>query len=186
MRAVFPVFFKNMNGNMKKGLTLIALLSAALAVKSAYGYHMQAKERIFAAAEELMALQTAAARSTEIKMLIKKNEEKLLELEKGILNKGTPAIGAAELQEAFKGYTAKRGIVITSEKPLPHIEDGVYMKVPVEFQFKAALPQFKELMNEIQASPVALGVRSIRLKSNGRQSAGSLDVSLVVEGAMRK
>lgn len=184
-------FFKNIEPAIKKnrraliGIAAICVLSALLAVKGFHSRHLIKKAEIEARAETYRKTSAAVLREDEAGKLKISADKKIAELEKGLLNADSPSIGAALLQEAFKSYTVKKGIAVSSERALPFNEKDGYKKIPVEFQFKANPEELKGLLYDIKSSPLIMGVRSLRLKSSGRGGPERLNVSLVLEGVIR-
>lgn len=172
------------NRRLAFGFAAIFVLSALLAIRALHAEHAVRKAELEARAEAYMIDAPALLTSEQAEKTRRAAEEKLWEMEKGLLGADNPAIGAALLQESFKSYTSRKGISVSSERALPSSEKGGYKRIPVEFQFKASLEDLKGLMEDIKASPTVMGVRSIRVKSPERGS-GRLDVSLVLEGAMK-
>lgn len=169
---------------MLRLVILAGLFMAALAAVAGYRYHLGAQEEIDFKKEQYSAFASLAAREGELTKGKEASLEMISALEKGLLNADTPAMGAVLMQEAFKTYSIKKGIRIMSERALPAAESGVYMKVPVEFQFKAGVAELKDLLLDIRSGPILMGVKAVKIRSLS-QGPG-LDVSLVVEGAIKK
>lgn len=108
-----------------------------------------------------------------------------MEAEKRLISGKEADTGVAALQQAFKACSVRNGIFIASGRALPVVKQGSYLKIPMEFQFRADVPQLKELLSDMQSSPVMIGMKGVKIKSRGA-SDGRLDVSMVVEGAMKK
>ena len=172
------------NRRLAAGVAVIFVLFALLAIRELRGEHALRKAELEAMAEASRIDPSALLTGEQAEKMRRAAEEKLWEMEKGLLGADNPAIGAALLQESFKSYTSRKGISVSSERALPSSGKGGYKRIPVEFQFKASLEELKGLMEDIKASPTVMGVRSVRVKSPERGS-GRLDVSLVLEGAMR-
>ena len=173
------------NRRLTAGAAVIFALSALLAIDALRGTHMEKKAGIAARAAAYASGPEASLRGPQAERLMGSAEERIMEMEKGLLGASNPAVGAALLQEAFKSFASKKGIAVASERALPASGQGVYRKVPVEFQFKANLEELKGLLDDVSASKTVMGVRSVRVKSPER-GAGRFDVSLVLEGAIRR
>ncbi len=148
-------------------------------------YHLGAQEEIALKAEQYAVFSSLISRKDDI---LKRKEaafEMIGSLEKGLLKAESPSMGAVMLEEAFKAFSARRGIKIVSEKALPPAEALAYIKVPVEFQLKAGTSGLKDLLLDIRSAPVLMGIRMMRIRSSGLSSSG-LDVTLVIEGAIKK
>lgn len=175
-----------MNRRIAVGIAVICVLSALLALKGLHSQHIARKAEIEARAQTYRRASAVLLRGTQVEKLKRSAEEKIADMEKGLLDADNPSIGAALLQEAFKSYTVKKGIAVSSERALPFSEKGGYRLVPVEFQFRANLEEFKGLLFDIKSSPLVMGVKSVRIKSSGRGGPERFDVSLVLEGAIRR
>lgn len=173
------------NRRLAAGVAVIFALCAFLAIEALHGRHIARKAEIAARAAAYASGPEASLRGPQAERLMKSTEERIMEMEKGLLGASNPAVGAALLQEAFKSFASKKGIAVASQRALPAGENGGYRKVPVEFQFKANLGELKGLLDDISASKTVMGVRSVRVKSPDR-GAGRFDVSLVLEGAIRR
>lgn len=163
---------------------LSGLFMAALAAVAGYRYHLGAQEEIESKKEQYSAFASLATREDELTKGKEASLKTISALEKGLLNAETPAMGAVLMQEAFKTYSKNKGIRVASQRALPATGSGVYVKVPVEFQFKAGVQELKDLLLDIRSGPLLMGVRAIKIRSLN-QGPG-LDVSLVVEGAIKK
>jgi hypothetical protein len=108
-----------------------------------------------------------------------------MEAEKRIISGKKADAGVAALQEAFRACSVRNGIFVASGRALPAMKQGSNLKIPMEFQFRADVPQLKELLSDMQSSPVLMGMKGVKIKSRG-VSDGRLDVSMVIEGAMKK
>ncbi len=183
-----------MPGNMPSGIgrtraALYMLAAAALsflAAGSVYEHYSGMKEETALRSGELLAWSDLVDRAHGIEELLAEKKEELQRLEEGLLVGRTPSLGAAHLQSAFREHSSRRGIRIGSERALGAVDMGRYAGIPVEFRFRAGISELKELLSDIDDSKVAMGVRSIRIRSRGERAPGVLDVSLVVEGIMRK
>lgn len=166
-------------------LAVVFLLSLLL-IRAGYSYHVATMSEIEARVGDYEAAISMVGMEEELKKRKESGEKRLMELEKGLLKADKPSTGAAMLQEAFKALTVKKGITVASEKALPHSEQGIYVRVPVEFQLRAGLPQLKDLLYEMSGSAYIMGVKKIRIKKAGQGGPGALDVTLTVEGAYKK
>lgn len=104
-------------------------------------------------------------------------------LSKKILLAKKPEQAADELHNAFKAMADMHGISIISEKPLPTSVENGLVRVPMEFRFKAALEQVNGLVQDIQSSPIIVGVRNLRI-SAAAEDPGLLDIEMVVEAVI--
>ncbi|MBW7956979.1 MAG: hypothetical protein H3C68_03720 [Deltaproteobacteria bacterium] len=164
---------------------LAASLIAFLAAGSVYKYYSGMKEEARLRSGELVIWADLVDRADELEELVEKKRGELQRLEEGLLP-GTTSLGAAHLQSAFRDYSARSGIRIISERALKYVDRGRYVGVPVEFRFRAGISELKELLSDMKGSRLAMGVRSVRIRSRGEREPGRLDVSLVVEGVIRK
>jgi hypothetical protein len=174
------------NRKLAPAFAIIVVLASLLAARAVYNYHMAVLEEIASSADRYAAFQSMLERAGELRGLQEANELKLRALEGGLLSADTPPIAAAKLQEAFKALVSKKNIAVISERALPAVNADRYARVPVEFQVKAGMSEIKDLLYEIQASSVLMGVRSLRVKAADAGGPGSLDVTIVVEGAIMK
>lgn len=171
------------NRRVFSGLVIIGVLCCLLILKWGYGYHVAIREEIATQRERYVAYAAILERSGEMAGFEKSAERHIGELEKGLLKAGKPSMAVAEMGEAFKKLSSKKGITVNFEKALAFAEEEGYVRIPVEFQFKAEMSRLKELLYDLEASPLLMGIRSVRLKSKGDEK---LEVSMVVEGAIRK
>jgi hypothetical protein len=178
--------FARANRKLAPAFALIIVLVSLLVARAAYNYHTAVLGEIAVSADRYAAFQSMLERADELRGLQEANERKLRDLEGGLLSADKPSIAAAKLQEAFKALVSKKKISVTSERALPAVYADRYARVPVEFQVKAGMSELKDLLYEVQASPVLMGVKSLRIKSTESGGPGSLDVTIVVEGAIVK
>jgi Tfp pilus assembly protein PilO len=187
MRSLVRVVISAVEANRRllPAFVVIVILAALLIGRSGYRYHLSALEEIASTAERYEAFQSVLDRAGDFEKLRKKDDERVREFERGLLGADKPSTGAAKLHEAFKELASKRGVAISSVRPLSAVYTESYAKVGVEFLVKGRLVELKDLLYDMQASPVLMGVRSIRIKSDAEGSP-SLDATIVVEGAIRK
>ncbi len=174
------------NPRIFPGMVIIGVLVILLVLRFGYARHRENLEEIAAYREALKASSLMLARSDGIKTRIEAGEKDLKALEKGLLKARGPSMAAAELQEAFKRLTTGRDITIRSENVLGFEDAGQYMKIPVEFHLKTALSELTRLLYEIEASPLVMGVRSMHITVPYSRESGDINVTLVLEGAIRK
>lgn len=163
----------------------ILSLSAILFGKVVYNFHSSVVEKTALRSEELAAFKDLTARLDEFQRQKIDGEAMLMEAEKKLIAGGKADAGVAVLQEAFRACSVRNGISIASGRALPAVKQGSYLKIPMEFQFRADVLQLKELLSDMQSSPVLMGMKGIRIKSRGTSEPGRLDVSMVVEAAMK-
>lgn len=162
------------------------VLAAILFGKLIYTFHAGAAQEAALKKEELAAYASLTARFGELRKLRMDGEEKLMEAEKRLIPGKKADAGVAMLQEAFRACSGRGGISIASGRALPAVAKGSYLMIPMEFQFRADVLQLKELLSGMQTSPVLMGMKGIKIKSRGASEPGRLDVSMVVEGVMKK
>lgn len=174
------------NKRILPGVIVIALLMGLLLFRWGYRRHMAAIDEI-ATLEDLYSSSIAMMeRGGDVSRLKARSEARIKERENGLLKAAKPSVAAAELVESFKALSSRKGMVIASQRGLPVSDKAGYITVPVEFQFKTGLTQLKNLLYEIQSSPVLLGVRELKIKVPEQNDNGRLDVRLVVVGAIKK
>lgn len=161
-------------------------LGAILFGKLIYTLHASAAQEAALKKEELAAYSSMIARLGEFQKLKADGEIKLMEAEKRLIPGKKSDAGVAVLQEAFRACSGRNGILVASGRALPTVKQGSYLKIPMEFQFRADVRQLKELLSDMHSSPVLMGMRGVKIKSRGASDPGRLDVSMVVEGAMKK
>lgn len=163
----------------------VLVVSAILFGKLVYTFHSSASEKAALEAESLAAYRDMTARIEEIRRQKDEKKAMLMEAEKKLIAGGKPDSGVAVLQDAFRACSARNGIQIASNRALPAVKEGSYLKIPMEFQFRADVLQLKELLSDMQSSPVLMGMKGVKIKSRGASEPGRLDVSMVVEAAMK-
>ncbi len=173
------------NRRILPGIALIGALVIMLCLKWGYTHHQNSLDEIEAYRESLQASTSIVARGAEIKKLIGYQNKRIKTLEKGLLSAGRPAMAAAELQEAFKKLLLRKNITVTSENVLNSEENGDYTIIPVEFHLKAELGQLTRLLYDVRASRLLIGVRSMNIKAPYSKEQAKLNVSLIIEGAMK-
>ncbi|CAG1064997.1 hypothetical protein BAC1_00570 [uncultured bacterium] len=161
-------------------------LAAILLGKLIYNFHSNSAEEAELKKEELALYSSLTERLGELERLKTDGETKLMEAEKRLIAGKKPDAGVAVLQEAFRACSTRNGISIASGRALPALKQGSYLRIPMEFQFRADVMQLKELLSDMQTSPVMMGMKGIKIKSRGASDPGRLDVSMVVESAMKK
>jgi len=162
------------------------LLAAILLGKLIYNFHSSAAEEAELKKEELTLYASLTGRLGELERLKKDGEAKLMEAENRLIAVKKSDAAVAVLQDAFRSCSVRNGISIASGRALPALKQGSYLRIPMEFQFRADVLQLKELLSDMQASPVLMGMKGIKIKSRGASDPGRLDVSMVVESAMKK
>lgn len=173
------------NRKLLPGIVIIGVLAVLLILRAGYNYHQGMHQEISSYEELLRNSSMILARGESLEERLSVGIKMAGTLEKGLLGAVQPSIGAAELQEEFKNYSSRRQIVITSETALSFEEAGDYIKIPVEFRFKAELWRLSDLLYDIQASPLLMGVKKLRIRSPEEREPTMLTVTIVVEGAIR-
>lgn len=175
--------------NGKRGLFLISMFMLALAAilsgKLIYNFHSSSVEEAALKTGELAMYRELTARLAELEEEKIEKGRALMEAEKRLIKGNEADAAVAVLQEAFRACSIRSGISIASNRALPAVKTGSYVKVPMEFQFRADVVQLKELLSGMQASTVLMGMKGVKIKSRGASEPGRLDVSMVVESAMK-
>ena len=174
------------NRRIIPGIAVICVLVVLLIIKAGYDYHKATLDEIATYEDLLERSSLVLARGDNVGKLIDDARLGISKLEKGLLKADKPSIGAAKLQEAVKKMSSQKKITIKSENALNFEEAGAYVKVPVEFHFKAKLSQLNDLLYEIRSSPLLMGVSSMRIKAADQTDPSRLNVALVVVGAFKK
>src|SRR3972149_1718254 len=165
---------------------IIDLLATLLVWRAGHSYHMTAAEEMDSRAKQCSSLRSMVDRSDELKALNGSYGERVMAMEAGLLAADRPATGAARLQEAFAALASKKGVAIVSQRALAAIPADYYIRVPVEFRVTTGLAELKELLYELRGSSVLMGASYIRIKAAEHGAPARLDVTLVVEGAIRR
>jgi len=173
------------NRRIIPGFVAIGVLVLLLVLKWGYARHQDFQEEISTYREALQTSSLMLARTDDIKERIENQRKGLKGLEKGLLKAPRPSMAAAELQEAFKKLIKGKDITIRSQNVLGFEEAGKYVKIPVEFHLNADLRQFARLLYEIERSPLVMGVRSMHVTVPYSGEKSKINVTLVVEGAIR-
>ncbi|MBI5885123.1 MAG: hypothetical protein HZB85_00865 [Deltaproteobacteria bacterium] len=184
MRTVSRLFEKNRR--LSAGIALIIILASLILIRAGYRYHLSVRQEIETKAELYSISAAFLSDSSGVEELLRSAEKKADTFEKGLLAAERPPVAAAKLQKAFREISKKRGVVVSSERMLPFSEEGVYLKIPVEFQFRAEMYQVKDMMYDIISSPMVIGVRRLKLRPEDSRNPIMLDVVMTVEGAMKK
>ncbi len=168
---------------MLPGISIVFFLAALLIIKYGYHYHLAVQDEIEAKKALYAASIAMAPEENELEDILKAAESRVGALEKGLLDAKRAPVGAAMLQRAVREMSLRRGITIKSEKALQTIESGSYVKIPIEVQFAADTTQIKNLLYDMLSSPLIMGIKSLRIKSNNERR---LELVLTIEGAIRK
>lgn len=168
------------------GAVIILMLLAALAARWAYNYHAALREEINTSVEIYRSASAMLASEGRIKNGLKSARIRLGQMERGLLRAKKPPVGAASLQELFKAMAKRRGITISSARPLSFGKGGAYINIPVEFHFMTGIGELKSLLYDIRSSRLIMGVKYIRIKSADKNKTGKLDTTLRLEGLMKK
>lgn len=180
--ARLPQSFKG--GRNALGLAAACVLASFLLLLAGHRHHNQVTGEIEAKAESYRAALELFQKGQESGKTGKAAEEELMEMEKGLIQAGNPSFGAAILQESFEAYAGKMGISVSSGRAMQPVEKGRYSRIPVEFKFRTDTARLKGLVEEIQGSPLVMGIRSVKVKRD--EKGPGLEVLMVVEGAVRK
>ncbi len=173
------------NRRIVPGLLAIGVLVLLLVLKWGYAHHQESLAEIEAYREALQTSRVMLARTDDIKKRIEARKKGLSALEKGLLKAKSPAMAAAELQEAFKHLIAGKNITIRSESVLSFEELGDYTRIPVEFHLSTDLRQLARLLYDIETSPLVMGVRSMHVAVPYSGDKAMVNVTLVLEGGIK-
>lgn len=186
MRSIISAITSQVEKNPRllPAFLIIAVLCGLLIAREGFQYHAAAKEEIALNAERYEAFRSVLDRAGDLGKLQKNDTERVREFENGLLGADKPATGAAKLHEAFKTLAMKRGVSISSVRPLTPVYTDSYAKVPVEFEVKGTLSNIKDLLYDVRTSPVLMGVKSLKVRAD-QEGTIVLDATIVVEGAIK-
>ncbi|MFQ5901324.1 MAG: type II secretion system protein GspM [Thermodesulfobacteriota bacterium] len=168
------------------GIAVAVILFVLVVARYSYEGHLLAKEEIETKKELYTVSLGIVSEKDSIQNKLEYLDSRLKGLNAGVLTADTIPVAAAELQRLIKEMAKERGIKMSSEKVLPSIESGEFVKVPVEFQFKSMLPGLKGLIYDIESSSLILGIPKIKLKAPEFKKQNENKVTLVVEGVMKR
>lgn len=182
MKSFIEYFLKAASENKRFafGFAFVVLLFGLIVIKAIYNFHTAVHEEIKIKKENLVLLASSVQQGARGDN--EKEMKHLSTLEDGLVEADKPSIAAALLQIKFKSAATKNNVTITSERPLKHHVAGVYVMVPIEFALKTGLPGLKGLLSDLRSFDPATGIESISIKTS---DGGILDVTLVIQGAMR-
>lgn len=169
------------NRRLFYGLLAILVLIMLITSREVYELHNTAQNEIRIKVESILLMNSALERNEGSGS---PNLEKLTEFEKErLLAADKPSIAAAKLQKSFKSMSLKNNVRVLSERPLKPVESGEYLKIPIEYQIKAGLPAFRDLLSDLHGSSPMIGVEAVQVK---KTEHGALEIILTIVGAMRK
>lgn len=175
--------FIQKNRRILPGMAVIFILATLLIIRSGYGYHNSFQEEIEVKRELYLATAETLTGDDELEKLIRKAEGRLKSLEGGLLEANRPPIAAAKLQKAVKDIASRNGLSIISERAIPFVDGGNYLKIPVEFQLKSDTDKLTKFLHELAASPLIMGVSELKVRVDDSRR---LDVTVTIEGMMSK
>ncbi len=168
------------------GIIIIFVLICALILQAGYGYHISLQEDL-RVKTELYSMSSAMLVDTEqLEEGLEFTKRRVDSLERGLINEQKVPVAAAKIQKEIEGLTKKRGIVVTSTKTLPSKDKDEYLRIPVQFQFETKLQSLTELLHDIQSSQAVLSVKNIHVRNVKTKNNGRLNVTILVEGLMKK
>lgn len=170
------------NRRLAYGFAVILVVLGLIVFREVYRFHAAASEEIDLKKESLSILASSVEKISESGGEVDPSE-RLKRFEKGIIVAERPSIAAAVLQRSFKTIASKNDVTVASERPLKPLEAGAYLKVPIEFKLKADIPGLRGLLQDLQTSSPSAWVDSISMR---KIEGGALDITLVIESAMRR
>lgn len=113
-------------------------------------------------------------------------DDKLKQLESGLLTGETPALAAVEIQNILHKIARKSKVEIKRVKVLKpmEVDQKNYLGVPVEFAITLTTEQLKEILYRLGTSPKYLRVKGVRTRYTRR--AGKINSSITVTGFMKR
>lgn len=168
------------NRRLAYGIIVILILMGVIFFRTVYRLHSSAQEEIEIKKENISILSNLERDQNKTEYV---SEERLREIEKGLIEADKPSKATALLQKSFKAIASKNNVLVISERPLKPLEAGAYFKVPVEFQLKTGLPGLKGLLSDLSSSHLLIGIEFFSIKNSEN---GTLNAVIIVHGAMKK
>jgi Tfp pilus assembly protein PilO len=111
----------------------------------------------------------------------------LKEFESGLLEGKTPSLAAAEIQKILGKITGNRKLDIGNLKVLEpeEVDQGNYLRVPVEISIDPDIRQLKEILYDIASSKKYLSVMKLKTKFSARKG-GVFHCFITVAGFMKR
>lgn len=181
-----PSGLRARNKRLFTALLISSALIGILLIRAGYNYHLSAGEELLHGMEAYASAESMLARAREITASQKRLSERVKRLEQGLLKAAQAPVGSAELEEVLKSLASKARVAVKAQKALPPIEKGQYVLIPVEFQMRTDTAGLKELLFSLQSAPVMIGVKSLSIRTASEKDSRLLDISLVIEGAIKR
>ena len=114
-------------------------------------------------------------------------QNRLKKLETSLLTGTTASLAAVNLQDFIKKIADANDIEINSTRvmsPESEKEEAKYQLIPVRFSITSGVPQFKNLLYEIETAPRLLIITELSVDSLHTQKPGKIRANITVAGVM--
>jgi len=105
--------------------------------------------------------------------------------EKRLLRGESPALGSAELQRVVSDIASGSGLRLQAVKPLPMIENGDYLEVPLQFDLKGGIGAFRRFVDFLEKEKRGLRVSKLTISVANVREPGDLNIKMAVHGLMK-
>jgi Tfp pilus assembly protein PilO len=174
--------------------TLIGLAALVLGVVFAWIFVIQplrdrnrAAEELIPAREQMFARRRdLLARRDTIGTELQSVNARIDALSSRLLQAGTPAVAASELQNIAKTMASQATTEIRSERILPPVERGELLEIPIEIAVSGEIRQLVDLLARLDAAPKFLTIQDLKIRVVNVSSPKELLATLTLSGYIGK
>jgi len=175
-----------------KNKSRVLLLLAALTVVVLYIFATGSGEESSTVQDELFSRYRLLAKyrtiTEKVQGLDGQSDELLAELaeyENRMLPGTNTALGLAELQKVLGALAEESGLDLHTIKPLPLLERGDYVEVPIQVDLKGTIRGLRKFVEALDGQELAMRTSKLAVVVANVQKPGRLNIRITVHGLMK-
>ncbi len=154
---------------MERRITILIAFLILVALEFFYLQPLQQKqpeikEELFIKTRKLQKYIALTKRTEEIKKELSSTEQRLSEIQKGLISARSESIALVSIQEIIRKYADESSLQVTSMRPLDKIDYSYYVGLPVQITVTGNIKEITEFLKNVVNAPYILTIESINVR----------------------
>jgi|GEM_PF-6642487 Tfp pilus assembly protein PilO len=158
------------------------LLATVLVVNSLNNRRQLLREELYLKTNKLYKYRAILKNRDEVKRKLEITEEKLSDLEKGLLKTDNPSVAMVNMQEIVREYIDKASLKLLSMRPLTPVKLGELTGYPVQVTATGTIKEIVEFLKQIHQGRYLMDISFMSMRQKNIREPGVLRLKIEIRG----